>query len=78
MHPTAGRISNAAPIVPAVVPAVAPGLPPPPSRLAIEDMLAQGANNVTDLLFSSVSLELGRSAVDKELEGGEYASSLAI
>ena len=33
---------------------------------------------MTDLLFSSVSLELGRPAVDKELEGGEYASSLAI
>ena len=44
----------------------------------MEDMLAQGANSVTDLLFSSVSLELGRPAVDKELEGGEYASSLAI
>ena len=66
--------TNAAPIVPAVVPAVAPGLPPPPSCLTIEDMLAEGANNVTDLLFSSVSLELGRPAVDKELEGGEYAS----
>jgi hypothetical protein len=70
--------TNAAPIVPAIVPAVVPGQPAPPSRLAIEDMLAQGANNVTDLLFSSVSLELGHPAVDKELEGGEYASSLAI
>ena len=66
--------TNAAAIVPAALPA---GVPPP-SRLAMEDMLAQGANSVTDLLFSSVSLELGRPAVDKELEGGEYASSLAI
>ena len=70
--------TNAAPIVPAAAPAAGLGLPIPPSRLAVEDMLAQGANNVTDLLFSSVSLELGRPAVDKELEGGEYASSLAI
>ena len=65
-------------IVPAVVPAIPPALPAHASRLALEDMLAQGANSVTELLFSSVSLELGRPAVDKELEGGEYASSLAI
>ena len=67
--------TNAAAIVPAAVPAVVRAAC---SRLAMEDMLAQGANSVTDLLFSSVSLELGRPAVDKELEGGEYASSLAI
>ena len=60
------------------MPAAVPAVVLPPSRLAMEDMLAQGANSVTDLLFSSVSLELGRPAVDKELEGGEYASSLAI
>jgi hypothetical protein len=66
--------TNAAATVSGAVPAGAL----PPSRLAMEDMLAQGANRVTDLLFSSVSLELGRPAVDKELEGGEYASSLAI
>jgi len=41
-------------------------------------MLAQGASRVTDLLFVSVTLELGRPAVAKEIEGGEYASSLAI
>ena len=70
--------TKAAPILPAAVPPVVPGQPAPPSRLALEDMLAQGANSVKDLLFSSVSLELGRPAVDKELEGGEYASSLAI
>ena len=70
--------TRTAPIVPAVVPAVVPSIQTPPPRLAIEDMLAQGANTVTGLLFSSVSLELGRPAVDKELEGGDYASSLVI
>ena len=72
------RATRPAPRTTAVVPPVAPAIPAHASRLAIEDMLAQGANNVMDLLFSSVSLELGRPAVDKELEGGEYASSLAI
>ena len=33
---------------------------------------------MTELLFVSVTLELGRPAVAKEIEGGEYASSLAI
>ena len=72
--------TRTAPIAPAHVPASLLAIPTQPPRLAIEDMLAQGANNVTDLLFSSVWLELGRPAVDtcKELEGGEYASSLAI
>ena len=67
-----------APKAAAVVPPIAPATPAHASRLALEDMLAQGANSVMELLFSSVSLELGRPAVDKELEGGEYASSLAI
>ena len=49
-----------------------------PSQLARDDMTAQGASRVTDLLFVSVTLELGRPAVAKEIEGGEYASSLAI
>ena len=51
---------------------------PLPSQLARDDMTAQGASRVTDLLFVSVTLELGRPAVAKEIEGGEYASSLAI
>ena len=76
MHPSVRTWP--APIVPAACPPSLPALPAHASRLAIEDMLAQGASSVTDLLFSSVSLELGRPAVDKELEGGEYASSLAI
>ena len=73
-HDAPSSRTNAAATVPAAVPAVVL----PPSRLAMEDMLAQGANSVTGLLFSSVSLELGRPAVAKEIEGGEYASSLAI
>ena len=58
--------------------AVVQSIQTPLPRLAVEDMLAQGANSVTELLLSSVSPELGRPAVDKELEGDEYASSLAI
>ena len=41
--------------MPALVPAIVPAIPTQPSRLAREDMLAQGANTVTELLFSSVS-----------------------
>ena len=69
---------HTAAIVP--VPPVPAGADPEqlPSQLARDDMLAQGASRVTDLLFVSVTLELGRPAVAKEIEGGEYASSLAI
>ena len=61
---------------PLAVPIAAPE--PPPSQLAREDMAAQGASRVTEVLFVSVTLELGRPAVAKEIEGGECASSLSI
>ena len=61
---------------PIAVPIAVPD--PPPSQLAMEDMAAQGASCVTELLFVSVTLELGRPAVAKQIESGEYASSLAI
>ena len=49
-----------------------------PIQQALDDMSKQGASRVTQLIWLSLTIELGRSAVDKEMEGGEYAASLSI
>ena len=56
-------------------------LPPPPPlpvQQAVDDMAKQGASRVKQLIWLSLTIELGRSAVDKEMEGGEYGASLSI
>ena len=74
------RTDRSAPAVRAPAAPRAKPLPPQamPIQQAVEDMAKQGASRVRQLIWLSLTIELGRSAVDKEMEGGEYGASLSI